>query len=293
MLYRNEPDYHQPAPPGVTRAALRAIVADWVHRGDLRSAGKRPFFRKSWQSARAFVLRDILSLSLAAAARLPAVGPSLAHARLPDFAALDRSTMRAVVKSITWCDGAGAFARALPDSRTILILRHPCGQVASVMRGARQRRFELREAGTMPYNEAQASEFAASRGVDDAEFRALSDAAKYAWSWLAFNETAVDALTGQPNARTVLYKDLCAHPELMTRELFAFAGLTWNLQTETFLARSTSYTGSGGFYSMFQDTSSVPERWRSTMAPQDQAAVRAVVQQSKLAQLWPDLGKSA
>lgn len=291
VLYRHEPDYRHPARPSVTGEALRAELANWISWRDLRTAGKRPFFRKSWQSAPAFVLRDMLSAALAAGACLPAVGSSFERARLPDFVAIDRARgLRPVLKSITWCHGAAAFAHALPESRTVLILRHPCGQVASVMRGARHRRFSLREAGTdMPYDEAQTMEFAGSRGVGNAAFQALPNAAKYAWSWLAFNEAALDALAGQPNACTVLYEDLCARPEPMTRELFAFAGLIWNPQTEAFLARSTSYTGRGGYYGVFQDTISVAERWRGTMVPEDQAAVRAVVQHSRLARLWPDL----
>jgi hypothetical protein len=226
-----------------------------------------------------------------AASRLP--GPLAAFARrpVPDLGAIDRS--RVVIKSVRWCDGIGIFARALPASRSILILRHPCGQVASVMRGARQRRFDLREAGTdMPFDEAEAMRRAAASRVGAQAFQALPDAAKYAWAWVAFNETAADALAGLPNARTVVYETLCAAPEREARALFHFAGLSWQNQTAAFIASSTSQAGVSGYYAVFRDSIVAAERWRTTMAAADQAAVRAVVQQSPLAGHWPDLARN-
>ena len=57
------------------------------------------------------------------------------------------------------------------------------------MRGNQQRRFDLKTAGTdMPFDEARAVRFAAASGIDERSFQALPDAAKYAWSWRAFNE---------------------------------------------------------------------------------------------------------
>jgi hypothetical protein len=294
VIFRNEPDETCPAPPGVTGEALRQAVNGWIHQRDLRNAGKRPFFPKAWQSAPAYALRNGLNVVMSTLARLPGIGSGVNRLNLPDLAAIDRAPgIRGVVKSISWCDGAGAFASSLPDSRTVLILRHPCGQVASIMRGARQRRFTLREPGTdMPFDEVQATAFAAQRGVDNAAFQALPDAAKYAWSWLAFNETACAGLAGRPNARTILYEDLCARPEQETRSLFAFAGLDWNAQTARFLEQSTSRSDSASYYAVFRDSIAAAQRWRSTMSAQDQDAVHAVVKQSRLAHLWPDIADS-
>ena len=85
------------------------------------------------------------------------------------------------------------------------------------MRGNRQKRFDLRTAGTdMPFDEAHAVAYAAAHGVDEPAFQALPDAAKYAWSWRAFNEPAYDALASQPNVHIVLYEALCADPETLT-----------------------------------------------------------------------------
>ena len=86
VLYRNEPDIGLPACPGLTGAALRATVNTWFGQTDLRTAGKRPLFRKSWQSAAAFGLRYGLVGLMTAGARSPVLGRLIARVPLPDLA---------------------------------------------------------------------------------------------------------------------------------------------------------------------------------------------------------------
>lgn len=283
VLYRHEPDHGHPPPPD---ADMRAVVEHWANDRSLRTAVKRPFFRKSWQSAPAYWLRTGLTALLAAGTRLPAIGDRIARLPAPDLG----HGKRLAVKSIDWCDGVGAFARALPDSRTIVILRHPCGQVASVMRGNRQGRFSLRRSGTdMPFEEVLTLRYAAARGLNEADFQALPDAAKYAWDWVRFNEMALRALQTLPNARLVIYEDLCANPADVARDLFAYCGLDWNQQTEAFIGRSTGDASSTGYYAVFRDSIAAADAWRSAMTPDDQDSVRSVVRHSPLRQFWPDL----
>jgi hypothetical protein len=287
VLYRHEPDWLAPAVTTTDPPAIRTMVAGWATERRLRSAAKRPFFRKSWQNAAGFLARGALAYGLTAAARVPLAGPAVEALAVPDLGAVSKA--RLAVKSISGWNIAGAFARALPDSRTLLIMRHPCGQVASVMRGSRSGLFALREAGTdMPFDEAHAVAFAAEHGVDDPAFQALPDAAKYAWSWRAFNETAVAALDGLPNARVVVYEDLCAAPEPQARALLAFAGLAWAGQTADFVARSTSHEGATSYYGVLRVSSEAANAWRRSMPEADQAVVRAVVAGSPLMRFWRD-----
>ncbi len=289
-VYRHEPDHGRVPRHTLTEPLLRATLATWIDDRDQRAAGKRPFFRKSWQSQPAFYLRAALAWVQAAGSHLPLLGPRIGALPLPDFVRLGAGA-RPVLKSIDWCDGAATFARTLPDSRTLVILRHPCGQVASVMRGNRQGRFSLREAGTdMPFDEALTLDFAAARGVDNAGFQVLPDAAKYAWDWVRFNETALRGLHGLPNARIVVYEDLCARPAEAAQELLAFCGLDWHPQTAAFLADSTQHSGAAGYFAVFRDSIAAAERWRTTMAPEDRAAVLDVVRGSPLRQFWDDIG---
>ena len=158
------------------------------------------------------------------------------------------------------------------------------------MQGARDGRFELAQPGTdMPFDEAAAVRFAGRQGVHEPAFQRLPDAAKYAWSWRAFNETAWAAVSGQSNALIVVYEKLCATPAAEVQAILAFAGLTWQGQTEAFLARSTGYDGAAGYYAVVRNSIAAAERWRTAMAAEDQDAVRAVVRGSPLVSYWPDL----
>jgi hypothetical protein len=158
------------------------------------------------------------------------------------------------------------------------------------MRGNRERRFDLKAEGTdMPFDEVRTIRFAGSFGVGGADFEALPPAAKYAWSWRAFNEPACSALAPRPNVLVVLYEALCAEPEAQARRILAFAGLDWNRQTEDFVARSTAHQGEAGYYAIFRNAVAAAEAWRTTMVPADQEAVRCVASASPLARFWPDL----
>jgi sulfotransferase family protein len=282
-IYRFEPDWFDPDDVVASQDRIRENMTRWIANRDPRSAGKRPFFPKSWQSAPARHVRACLIYAEAAATRI-----GLPAWPVPDLGVMSRA--RAVVKSVRLRKAIGAFAGACPDGRAVLILRHPCGQIASLMRGTRDGRFDLAEPGTdMPFDEAGAIAFAARLGVEPAAFQRLSDAAKYAWSWRAFNETALASIAERRNARTIVYEDLCAKPADQARSLLAFAGLSWHRRTETFLAQSTHYNGPAGYYAVLRNSIAAADRWRATMTPQDQADVRSVVSQSPLIECWPDL----
>jgi hypothetical protein len=288
VLYRHEPDAMFPAPSPLTPDALPALLRRWVADRSPHTVTKQPYFRKSWQPEWARGVRIVLAAAVSAAARMPAPFNTLGRLPLPDLAA--HPAPRVAMKSVGWAEGAATLARTLPDSRTIFILRHPCGQVASVMRGNRQRRFDLKTGGTdMPFDEVRTLGFAASHGVSEPEFQRLPDAAKYAWSWRALNEPTYAALAAEPNVHVVFYEALCARPEALVRGILQFAGLDWNRQTEDFVVRSTSHRGKAGYHAIFRNAVASAEAWRRTLPPADQAAVRSVVAASPLARFWPDM----
>jgi hypothetical protein len=288
VLYRHEPDETIPAPSPLTPDALPALLIRWAGETGARTVTKQPYFRKSWQPRWALRVRTALATAVSAASRMPPPFKLLAGLHIPDLAA--RPAPRVAFKSVRWAEGGAILARTLPDSRTIFIVRHPCGQVASVMHGNRQRRFDLKSDGTdMPFDEIRTLHFAATHGTAEAEFQALPDAAKYAWSWRTLNEPAYAALAVQPNVHVVLYEALCADPETLSRRILKFAGLDWNRQTEDFVARSTSHQGKAGYHAIFRNAVAAAEAWRNTMKAADQDAVRSVVAASPLARFWPDL----
>jgi Sulfotransferase family len=288
VLYRHEPDEAVPCPSRLTADALPALLARWAAETGARTVAKRPYFEKSWQSGWARGFRALFATAVSAAGRLPRPLRALGACRIPDLGF--RTAPRLAIKSISWAAGAAAVARTLPGSRTLFIVRHPCAQVASVMRGNQTHRFDLKTEGTdMPFDEARAVRFAAVSGVAEESFQALPDAAKYAWSWRAFNEPTYAALADQPNVHVVLYEALCTDPEAVAQEILTFAGLEWTRQTEDFVRRSSAYEGRAGYYELFRNAVAAAEAWRNSMSQADQEAVRSVVAASPLARFWPDL----
>jgi hypothetical protein len=282
VMYRHEPDEWIPSPNDLDETNIHALVDRWIVDRSLRTSTKRPFFPKSWQTTPARLLRaaaacGLRSLSLATdfVSRLP----------IPDLGTVDQA--RVVIKTVRWCDGIGIAARALPSSRTLVIMRQPCAQVFSIMRGAREGRFRLREGGDIPLDQVRAMACAATYGIDRTAFAQLPEAAKYAWGWAAFNETVETALSGLPNVRIIRYEDLCEDPQHTAREAMAFAGLTWHAQTADFVRRSARHAGPSTFYGVFQDAMLVSRRWRTEMNADDRRAVETVAAIVSVAHRWP------
>jgi LPS sulfotransferase NodH len=278
ILYRHEPDEIR-APRADLDPASQ--IAEWIAERRLPVSGPRPFFRKSWRSPPIGVARMALAGGLKITSRLPLVGEVLMHSNLPDMiAANQRTNVRALIKLVNWSGMSAALA--LPDSRSLLLLRHPCGQVDSLLRGASEPKWEAHD------DWVEAAGCAALHGVDLPTFRALADPAKYAWAWRAFNEAALEGLESLPNAKLVIYENLCMQTETVVRDIFSFVGLTWNAQTAKFLAASTKQQ-EADYFSVFRNSAAMIDRWRTRMAPDVQAQVRSVIRGSHLVRYWPDL----
>jgi hypothetical protein len=286
VLYRHEPD--EVLPP-VVGADPRVQLCAWIDERSLRVAATSPSFPKSWMPPPLAILRIGMAQGLKGLSRVidrRLIGAMIA---VPDLIPTKhRPSVRPVIKLVDW--DASVTLQAIPQCHALFILRHPCGQIASAMRGAEQKRFESRPDDSLgPVGEHSASVLAAAHGIDAAAFRALPTAARFAWTWRSFNEPALTRMASIPNARLVLYEDLCAAPEEVTRELFRFVGLGWHAQTEAFITRSTQDDHETDYYAVFRSTNAVAQRWRQTMTRADQEAVCMVVKDSPVAHHWPDL----
>jgi hypothetical protein len=290
ILYRHEPD--ELKLPNAEFSPVEQIRL-WLQQRGPRVAAKRPRFRKSWRPAALGHARSAIAAALALAHRVPAVSLPAERIAIPDFVAANRwEQVRAAMKLVNW-DGSLA-ARMMPNARCVFILRHPCGQVASVMAGHAARKLGRTSNFAASADDLAAAAACAEReGVDAGAFAGLPDAAKHAWRWRAFNEPAVQALRDLPNARIVIYEDLCRRPPEAAQDLFAFAGLNWHPQTAAFLSSSTHDGKANGYFDVYRTTGVVPDRWRRTLPPPDQDAVRTVVATSPLAAYWPDLAPPA
>lgn len=177
---------------------------------------------------------------------------------------------------------------ALPEARAIHLIRHPCGYVASVLRGEATRRFS----DATPAAERLwvlklllATVPGKNHGVSLDELGRLTPEERLAWHWVLTQEKTLAEITGCERALTMRYEDVCADPFGATRRMFAFAGLDFHPQTERFVQASTGATHKA-YYSVFKNPRAAAERWRSELSPSVIDRILGVVQSSSLRELY-------
>jgi hypothetical protein len=194
-----------------------------------------------------------------------------------------------VWKSIESVGRLGVIARSVPRHCAILILRHPCGYVSSVLRGEAEQKFTDHEPASDDYGVFAAlleTRHARARGLSLAALAALHPVERLAWRWALFNEQALDDIAGVPGCMHVRYEDVCADPLGQARELLAFAGLPWHAQTDDFVRKSIS-RDSGTYYSVFRDPVRAATSWRERLPADDARRVFDVLATSRLADMYP------
>ncbi len=295
-LYRHEPDIElredrlpyacRPEDWPSHRALAQKYFARLLGTRTVRNAGPPPSFAKSFRNSHAQMLRAASTFALRAAARVPGVGEVFRHIPVSDFIATrKRSAVRPILKSVSAEGRVGLFAEALPESRIVFLIRHPCGQIASRLRGILLGRMG------MPVKPGEAVEFtsldqAKSHNLTAEKFDAMAPLEQLAWYWVILNEKAIADLAGRASARVLRYEDLCVNPVTTTQELFSFAGLDWPRQTEDFIAESTSYKGFYRYFGVRRNSPETADRWRTTLSPDEQERILAVVRRSAAAAMY-------
>ncbi len=289
VLYRHEPDTWQrlrDVPMLVDRSVavsyavrLQSFVESMPAMRADRVCGKRPLFPKEYASAwavRRYALQSVIHKALARA------GLNTDPPASPQPGAGE--SYRLVWKSIESLGRLGLLLECLPQARAIQILRHPCGYVASVVRGEAAARFDHNAAANdFPVYEMLArTPQAMRRGLSLDTFKSMSVVERLAWRWVLFNEFAAEQTAGDSRYRALVYEELCAAPQIVTRQLFEFAALDWNTQTDAFLQASTS-RARDDYYSVFKDPLASAWRWQGEMPVADVAKVAAIARKSTVA----------
>lgn len=236
----------------------------------LKSSGSLPIFRKSYRTWLSHWLRIATILALRAA---DAAGARHWARRLPipDLVRRDEHPLT-VLKSVSSRGRLGLFGQAMPSSRVVFILRHPCGQVASMLAGMRRGKFERK----VPFDEILSCDEARDLGLTQEVFQKLSDAQQAAWHWAVLNQKAINDLRHFQQSLIIRYEDLCSNPMDESKNLLNFAGLAWNLQTERFLRGSTSVDSRSDYYGVVRNSVQAASKWRTDLPLSDQIAVMEI-----------------
>lgn len=293
-LYRHEPDkayVHPEVPPllppsavAERRRALETFVEEALAIRTVGVVGKLPVFPKSYHSPLQHRLKKLLVLGAKLWSR------SFGEVSVPDMVDAARRDVRIVWKSVVSLGRLGALARALPESRAVLILRHPCGQIASLLRGEAAGAFETKRPASEYYRVLEmlaATRQARAHGLTLEHLRRLGPIERLAWQWTLNNEIALADIAGLPGCTALRYEDLCAEPLGTMRRLFEHVGLEWHPQTERFIRESVGGE-EDGYYSIVKDPSRAASRWREELAAEDVERILAITARSPAGRFFAD-----
>lgn len=291
-LYRHEPD-------SVKRLTMPMIAQeqDGIHCRDealyfLKSlpsmrapkvVGKMPLFEKDYQSSVAFTLYRASAL---VSPLIERVKPGVPFLFRPVGARA--GPLYTIWKSIESLGRLPALMAAVPDAKGIHIIRHPCGYIASVLRGQRDGKF----GGGVPAVEdfgwlAKLLETPVGQatGLSVGDLKKASPAERLAWEWCILNGHVLSAKISPRRLLTVRLEDMSVDPIPVAARMFAFCGLPWHKNTERFIKASTQ-AHHKGYYSVYKDSKKELGRWRSELDSKTVESVMAILAKSDLHSLY-------
>ncbi len=296
VLYRHEPDISLRAndfPFILERAevplhldAARRYLTALLDVRSIKAVGSRPRFPKTYGSSWLMPLRDAAIAGLRVAETVPQFRGLVRSVAVPDL--LDQRARRdihVVLKSVSSGGRARLFAEAVPGCRVVFLLRHPGGQVTSMMRGAELGKFDAEGSGP----DLLGCEVGRRYGFTPERYAALPLLDKFVWNWVLFNEKVMEDLADVPTARIARHQDLVSDPVGGFAELLAFAGLAWTNQTEAFIRRSTTSNVGSGYYNILRNSADTLEGWRTRLPQADQDRMRSILRETAIGSRWPDL----
>lgn len=288
-LYRHEPDSvaaTRDFPVIVPQDAVETYVQSARHYLDLltdvrgiKAAGSLPQFPKSYYSAPQRRLRELMILWIKAAEKGGGASRWLAPRQVPDLFDLHRfDRARIVIKSVVAMGRARLFRAAASDSKFVLILRHPCGQIASTLRGGRRGKMGQMKVYTKTL---AASDVARQFDLTHERLDAMDIVEQLAWNWVIFNHKAVTENLDQANTTVIRHEDLSLRPVEVASELFRFTGLDWAAQTDAFVRESSSHGGSTSYFSIQRESKAEVEKWKNELDSADIDRIMAIVARSE------------
>lgn len=242
--------------------------------------GKLPVFKKSYLSR---FDQYLYSQSIYPAKLLAKVGINA-----PVLIKTNNKIIIPVWKSIESIGRFGLITKALPpQSKSILIIRHPCGYASSVLRGERDGKFGKNVHSSEDYGLLESlmgTESARKYNVSIKYLKTLEPIERLTWGWVLFNEKALIEASNAHNSKLVIYDDLCLNPLKTAKDLFSFAGLKWSEQCRHFIESSTNseYQSKSNYYSVNRNPIFASSRWREELSVKEKHLVCNIVKKTIL-----------
>ncbi|PHR95614.1 MAG: hypothetical protein COA78_29900 [Blastopirellula sp.] len=185
---------------------------------------------------------------------------------------------RLVWKSIESMSRFGVLSAIFKDSKKILIIRHPCGFVASVIKGKRSGHMTSVSDDYIDINfwkSRLTSEVSHEYNLTMEKILAMSQVEELSWRWLVDNNQALRDLRDDPNAYTIVYDELCENTEKEARKFFDFCQLSWIKPTINFLNLSITKNDEQ-YFSVFKNPSESANKWKNQLDVKDINIIKGI-----------------
>lgn len=263
---------------GPRQQSMKKYVEDFLNLKSPHVNGKLPLFEKDYRSA---LVRKLHHFNIVASKGTQ----SLFEFHLPSYYWLTNKKSRQahwVWKSIESTKHLGLMLDAMPTARSILILRHPCGQIASAIRGEKNvpgfSRIDASE-DIHAFEKLAASEVGQKHNLSLEKFEEMRPIERRAWRWALPYEKAMLQTKNNNRCMLVRYEDVAANPLLWAQKMFDFAGLEWSSQTESFIQQSATEQNDD-YYSVYKDSKITATRWQKELSMDDASMIMDIVSQT-------------
>lgn len=291
-LYRHEPDsverLHHWLPLAVEGdyAKYAAPLQDFVRRlpefRHPKVSASLPLFSKAfWKPTQ----QCLVGYSLRLVKALSALGTDI---KLPRYC-LPKADQDYVLvwKTIESLGRLGLYATALDNKRIIQLFRHPCGMIASQLRGAKLNKFS----GQRPSEDYGLFRILLNTtvgkryGLSLSQIQAMEPIERLAWGYIVSMENIFENIKEQPDCQIILYENLCEKPCELLQELFKFCSLDFEQQSCKFLLKSISKSEKG-YFSVFKHPLDSAYKWKKELTNREKEMIHNQLKCSKLVGLW-------
>ncbi len=227
-----------------------------------RCVGKLPFYNKSYNKSYEQQLNKFFIYLQKIAER---AGLSTFKEKVPVLGQLDKSKL--FWKSIESMGRVGALSECAPDSKFVILTRHPCAILASVKRGLAKNKYS----SSIPvyenwgvFEKLIQGNYARGHDITIDKLKIMSVATRMAWRWLMFIEDTVRQAQKSDNCMVVKYENVCAEPSKYFAEILNFYGLSFDKQVHDYIIETTS-SSDEDFYSINKNPLESSQKWKNEL----------------------------
>lgn len=251
---------------------------------NIKVSGVLPNFPKNFHSPTTSAFRKKIIYGLKISERLPLLRQVIQTIPIPDCIPVSLTKKpTTVIKSVISMGRAKLFSESLNDGHIIMIIRHPCGYVASQFRGKRLGKLEE---GQLPLKVMASTDQAKQWGLSRENLKRMSKVEQLTWHWNIFNDKALLETRSNANFHLLRYEDLCIDTLYFSKQLFASCQLEWSSQTEEYIAISTQASSSNSYFGLQRNSAQDVEKWRNELDSATIEIIHNIAMQSESGQLY-------